>query len=365
MKKIFSFAIAVAILCVSAQSVSAATRLKDITSLEGDYQIPLMGYGLMVGLDGTGDKRGTQFTIRSLVNMLQRMGVTVDADAVKVKNVAAVMVTALVGPLSRVGGTLDVTVSSLGDATSLQGGLLLLTPLSGPDGVVYSSAQGPITIGGFNIQSGGTQIRNNYSLVGRIPSGGLVQAVPPRMTPSEAYASFILRDPDITTATRIVSAINRRFGDVASAIDAATVHVTMPPDHDAAMTFLARLEAVRVVPDIEARVVLNEKTGTIVAGGNVSVAPVALAHGALTVEISSSPVIIQPLPFSGGETAYSSQSDISVQEEAAKVVAFEEVASVGEMASALNAIGATPRDIIAIFQALREAGALRARLIIM
>lgn len=365
MNRLLKFAAAIAIMGVSAQSASAATRLKDITSLEGDYQIPIIGYGLMVGLDGTGDKRGTQFTNRSLVNMLQRMGVTVDAKAVRVKNVAAVMVTGRVGPLSRVGGTLDVTVSSLGDASSLQGGLLLLTPLSGPDGVVYASAQGPITIGGFNIKAGGSQIRNNYSLVGRIPGGGLIQTRPPSMTPSEAYASFILREPDVTTVTRIVSAINRRFGDVASAIDAATVHVTMPPDHDAAMSFLARLESITVVPDVEARVVLNEKTGTIVAGSHVSVAPVALAHGALTVEISSSPIIIQPLPFSGGETAFSSQVDISVQEEAAKVVAFDEVASVGEMASALNAIGATPRDIIAIFQALREAGALRARLIIM
>jgi flagellar P-ring protein precursor FlgI len=351
--------------CMTMPAANAATRLKDITRLEGDYQIPIIGYGLMVGLDGTGDKKGTQFTNRSLVNMLQRMGVTVDANAVKVKNVAAVIVTAQVSPLSKVGGTVDVTVSSLGDATSLQGGMLLLTPLSGPDGVVYASAQGPITIGGFNVQAGGTQIRNNYSLVGRIPSGGLVQTAPPRMALPVSYASFILQEPDVTTATRIVSAINRRFGEVASAIDAATVHVTMPPDHDASMSFLARLEAVTVVPDVEARVVLNEKTGTIVSGSHVSVAPVALAHGALTVEISSSPIIVQPLPFSGGETAFSSQSDISVQEESAKVVAFDEVASVGEMAAALNAIGATPRDVIAIFQALREAGALRARLIIM
>jgi flagellar P-ring protein precursor FlgI len=177
--------------------------------------------------------------------------------------------------------------------------------------------------------------------------------------------AFTLRDPDLTTATRIAAAINGRYGEVATALDAATVEVTMPPEHDAAMSFLARVEAVTVEPDMEARVVLNEKTGTIVAGGQVSLAPVALAHGALTVEISASPVIVQPLPLSDGETAYARQSDIAVQEETAKVVAFEEVASVGEVASALNAIGATPRDIIAIFQALKEAGALRAELIIM
>lgn len=344
----------------------AATRLKDITSMSTDYAVPLIGYGLVVGLEGSGDGKNTQFTIRSLANMLQRMGVTVEPKQMKVKNVAAVMVTGDISPLQRPGGRMDVTVSSIGDAKSLQGGVLLLTPLSGPDGVAYASAQGPLTIGGFNINAGGgNAIQNNYTLVGRIPGGGLVQMAPPELPTDPTSVTFVLHDPDVTTTHRIVQAINGRFGEVASAVNAASVQVTMPIERGASMAFLSRLESVEVDPDVQAKVVFNERTGTIVAGGQVSVAPVALAHGALTVEVSSSPFISQPLPFSDGTTAYSAQTDIAVQEEAAKVVAFEEVASVAEVAAALNAIGATPRDIIAIFQAIRQAGALRAELIIM
>jgi flagellar P-ring protein FlgI len=347
-------------------TVHAATRLKDISTLSSEYNVPIVGYGLVVGLDGSGDGKGTQFTIRSVANMLQRMGVTVSAEDMKVKNVAAVMVTGVITPLAHPGGRLDVTVSSLGDAKSLQGGVLLLTPLSGPDGVAYAMAQGSLTIGGFNIQaSGGNAVQNNYSLVGRIPGCGLVQAAPPALPVEAGHVSFSLENPDITTAVRVATAINSHFGEVATAVDAATISVTIPEDADHSMAFLSRLESVEVEPDMEARVVLNERTGTIVAGGQVTVAAVALAHGALTVQVSSSPVISQPLPFSEGETAYRDRTDISVQEEAAKVVAFEEATSVAEVAAALNAIGATPRDIIAILQAIHAAGALRAELIVM
>lgn len=348
------------------QPAFANTRLKDISMLSTEYSVPLVGYGLVVGLDGTGDGKNTQFTIRSLVNMLQRMGVTVNANEVKVKNVAAVMVTASIEPLAHPGGRLDVTVSSVGDAKSLQGGVLLLTPLSGPDGVAYAIAQGPLTIGGFNIQaSGGNEVQNNYALVGRIPSGALVQEAPPDLPAQAGLVTFTLDDPDITTASRAVQAINQKFGDIATASDAATITVSVPDDRSQAVAFLSRLESIEIEPDEQARVVVNERTGTIVAGGQVTVAPVALAHGALTVQVSSSPVISQPLPFSDGETAYRDLTDIAVQEEAAKVVAFEEAASVAEVAAALNAIGATPRDIIAILQAIHRAGALRAELVIM
>jgi len=364
--RILSGALVVSLACGLCSQAKAGTRLKDISSLSTEYSVPLVGYGLVVGLDGTGDGKNTQFTIRSLVNMLQRMGVTVNADDVKVKNVAAVMVTASIDPLAHPGGRLYVTVSSVGDAKSLQGGVLLLTPLSGPDGVAYAVAQGPITIGGFNIQaSGGNAVQNNYSLVGRIPGGALVQEAPPDLPTVIGLVTFTLNDPDITTASRATQAINERYGDIASAVDAATITVTVPEDRTQAMAFMARLESVEVDPDTQARVVVNERTGTIVAGGQVSVAPVALAHGALTVQVSSSPVISQPLPFSEGETTYRDLTDIAVQEEAAKVVAFEEAASVAEVAAALNAIGATPRDIIAILQAIHRAGALRAELVIM
>ena len=348
---------------------ASKVRIKDISSFQNKAEIDLIGYGLVIGLDGTGDGTGTQFTTQSLVNMMERMGLTVDVKKVKVKNVAAVMVTTKVSSFQTEGSYFDVTVSSVGDASSLQGGTLLLTPLSGIDGVVYASAQGPVSIGGFNVQvDEGNKIVNNYTLVGRIPNGGKVvnRVEAPDANNREVYLS--LTNPDFTTAYRIAERINIKYGLTAYPMDGGTVKLVVPDSlsHQInRMKFISDIGQLQVVPDNNARVVINEKTGTIVAGKHVTVEPVAIAHGTITVDIQSKPVISQPEPFSGGETIYTQESRININDEKARVVHLKGAVYLSDVAKALNKIGATPRDIIAIFQALKQAGALRAELIIL
>ncbi len=343
-------------------------RIKDITSYRGDAESDLIGYGLVIGLDGTGDGKGTQFTIQSLVNMMERMGLTVDPNQVKVKNIAAVVVTAKLSPANAVGSRIDVTVSSIGDASSLQGGTLLMTPLSSQEGMVYAVAQGAVSIGGFNVQlEDGNRIVNNYTLVGRVPSGSLVQRqVTGSGNTKELYLA--LHYPDYTTASRIVNRINQEFGSPAFAVDGATVQVIVPDSlsgPNARLQFMAAIGELRVSPDASAKVIINEKTGTIVAGENVSIAPVALAHGNLTITIRTSPVISQPNPFSEGTTVVTSEAQVNVENEKARVLELPEAVTISQIATALNSMGATPRDIIAIFQALKQAGALRAELVLL
>ncbi|MEW5993890.1 MAG: flagellar basal body P-ring protein FlgI [Candidatus Zixiibacteriota bacterium] len=366
----FSVALAALLLiCASTVTVNAEkVRIKDICSFQDKQEIDLIGYGLVIGLDGTGDGTGTRFTIQSLVNMMERIGLTVEADKVKVKNVAAVMVTTRISSHQAKGSYFDVTVSSLGDASSLQGGTLLLTPLAGSDGVVRGIAQGPVSIGGFNVQVQEERIFNNYTLVGRVPGGGKITN--PLPTPEEYGAEFhlALHDRDYTTAHRIAERINIAYGLVAFPIDAGAVRVTVPDSlsHPARrMEFLSDIGLLQVVPDNTARVVINEKTGTIVAGQHVTIEPVAVAHGAITVSIQSTPVISQPGPFSLGETVVTEDAQITVEDEQAHVVHLERTVYLSDIARAMNKIGATPRDIIAIFQALKQAGALRAELIIL
>ncbi|MEA1979638.1 MAG: flagellar basal body P-ring protein FlgI [candidate division Zixibacteria bacterium] len=348
---------------------ASKVRIKDISSFQNKAEIDLVGYGLIIGLDGTGDGTGTQFTTQSLVNMMERMGLTVDVKKVKVKNVAAVIVTAKASSFQTEGSYFDVTVSSVGDASSLQGGTLLLTPLSGIDGVVYASAQGPISIGGFNVQvDEGNKIVNNYTLVGRVPNGGKVinRVEAPDANNREVYLS--LTNPDFTTAHRIAERINIKYGLTAYPMDGGTVKLVVPDSlsHQInRMKFISDIGQLQVVPDNNARVVINEKTGTIVAGKHVTVEPVAIAHGTITVDIQSKPVISQPEPFSGGETIYTQESRININDEKARVVHLKRAVYLSDVAKALNKIGATPRDIIAIFQALKQAGALRAELIIL
>lgn len=369
MEKIRKILAIIIILLMCAVSAGAEdVRIKDICRYRGDAEIDLIGYGLVIGLDGTGDGKGTQFTIQALVNMMERMGLTVDPDEVKVKNVAAVMATAKISSAHKVGSRIDVTVSSVGDASSLQGGTLLMTPLASLDGIVYAVAQGPVSIGGFNIQVGdGNKIVNNYTLVGRVPGGALVENSPAESNGGvDLYLALL--NPDYTTASRIVERINLEYGLTAYAVDEATVHVSVPDSlahPNDRIKFMSTIGNLRVAPDAVARVVINEKTGTIVAGQNVSISPVALAHGNLTINIETLPVISQPNAFSGGETVVTSQSRVTVEEEAARVVGLPEVVTISELSSALNEIGATPRDIIAIFQALKETGALRAELVLM
>ncbi|MCP4567851.1 MAG: flagellar basal body P-ring protein FlgI [FCB group bacterium] len=353
----------------TATTISASSvRIKDIASYQNDAETDLIGYGLIIGLDGTGDGKGTQFTIQSLVNMMERMGVTVNAAQVKVKNVAAVMVTAKISSAHKPGSRIDVTVSSVGDASSLQGGTLLLTPLSSLDGTVYAVAQGAVSIGGFNVQlEDGNKIVNNYTLVGRVPDGALVQTQPTEIGDSkDIYMSLL--NPDYTTASRIVNRINREYGLTAYAIDEGAVRIRVPDSlshPNDRIDFISTIGRLRVSPDAVAKVVINEKTGTIVAGQNVSISPVALAHGNLTINIRSTPVISQPGPFSDGETVVTSESQLSVTEDKARVIQLPEVVTISQVAMALNSMGATPRDIIAILQALKETGALRAQLVLL
>lgn len=366
---IFKRLLAIIILIVLCGQFALANsvRIKDITYYQNDSEIDLIGYGLVIGLDGTGDGKGTQFTTQALVNMMERMGLTVDVNQVKVKNVAAVMVTAKITAAHKPGSKIDVTVSSVGDASSLLGGMLLLTPLSSLDGTVYAVAQGAVSIGGFNVQlADGNKIVNNYTLVGRVPNGGLVQMQPPETGGGkDLYLSLIY--PDYTTSARIVNRINREYGMTAYAVDEGTVRVRVPDSLSHAndrIRFLSNIGRLRVSPDVVARVVINEKTGTIVAGEHVSISPVVLAHGNLSVTIRATPVISQPNAFSEGETVVTSESRVSVKEEMARVLQFPEVVTISQIATALNQMGVTPRDIIAIFQALKETGALRAELVL-
>ena len=358
----------ISIILLFASAGAAIVPLKNIAKIQSKVRIPLLGYGLVVGLDGSGDSKGTIFTNQSLNNMMLRMGVTLPADKVKVKNIAAVMVTAEITPLDPIGSRIDVTVSSLGDASSLEGGILLLTPLSAPNGDVSAWAQGPVSTGGFNAQAGGgDRISNNYTLVGRVPGGGLIE----RQYSFPADNNIIkiqLEMPDYTTADRLSKKIKATVKNCSvEAVSEKTVHVIpLKRDFTAGdlISLISQIENLEIETSSPARIVINEKTGTIVAGANVIVEAVALAHGNLTIEIKSTPIISQPQPFSRGRTVVTADREVSAKEEIARMVYFDEATNISELAKALNGIGATPRDIISIFQALKSAGVLHAELII-
>ena len=342
------------------------SRVKDLATIEGLNDLPLVGYGIVVGLDGTGDSPRSLFTNQALSNMLERFGISVESEKVRVRNVAAVMVTARLSPFSKVGQTHDVMVSSMGDARSLQGGTLLLSPLIGPDEKVYGVAQGPVSLGGFAVESGGVSVRQNVSSVGRIPSGFLVEVEQGNSLDGIEEFRYALMDPDFTTAKRIEEAINNTIGmNIATAIDPVTINVAVPNDYAGGPLALIRdTESVLIMPDANARVVINERTGTVVIGDAVRLSSVAISHGALSVSITNTPVVSQPGPFSQGNTSVQRSTSVQVQEQGTGVVVIQQSANVGDVAGALNNLGVTPRDIIAIFQALKRAGALQAELVI-
>ncbi len=350
----------------AARSGAAATRLKELITIEGVRENQLIGYGLVVGLAGTGDRRQTVFSAQSLTNLLERMGVSVPPAAIRVNNVAAVMVTATLPPFAQPGSRIDATAAAAGDASNLQGGLLLLTSLRGVDGQVYAVAQGPVVTGGFVAGRGGTNQTLNHPTVGRIPNGATVE----RAGPAAVLGSQVklqLRRPDFTTAARIAEALNRRFDEgkakIARAENAGLVRVDLPASYAArAVEFLGELEGLAVETDRQARVVVNERTGTIVIGKEVRIAPVAVMHGALTVEIQTSFAVSQPAPLSSGSTQVVPQVGVGVREERTRNVVLKQGATVEELVRALNAIGSTSRDVIAILQSLRSAGALEAEL---
>jgi flagellar P-ring protein precursor FlgI len=353
---------------VSPAHAESGTRLKDVASIQGVESIPLIGYGLVVGLNKTGDKRQTIFSAQTLANMLERFGVAVPASQIKIENVAAVLVTAELPAYAKVGARIDVTASSVGDARSLQGGTLLATPLRGGNGEIYALAQGPLSIGGFGGGSGGNSVQVNHLTVGRVPAGAQVQTASGTTLPTSDTITLALREPDFVSAARIAEAVNGELGaDQASILDPGSVSVKVPDQYRSNVaTLMARLELVPVETDTNARVVINERTGTVVVGGQVRIGAAAVAHGSLSVRISTQFEVSQPGPLSrGGTTAVVPNEQVDVQEKDAQLVSLEAGTTLESVVRALNALGATPRDIIAIMQALKAAGALRAELVVL
>jgi len=365
MKKIL-YALIAAIVLFSSDSAHAI-RIKEIASFDGVRDNQLIGYGLVVGLNGTGDGNQVKFQVQSLVNALERMGVTINRADVTVKNVAAVMVTATLPPYSKQGMKIDVLVSSMGDAKSIAGGTLLMTPLKGADGQVYAVAQGAVSTNSFSYGGQAAAAQKNHPTSGRIPEGALVERELPNALKERAQLKLNLQQPDFTTAARITAAINEKFNaPVATSADAGSVVITIPPAFEGrTVEFIAAMERLDVRPDGIAKVVLNERTGTIVMGENVRLSSVAVSHGNLTLLIRETPQVSQPAPLSRtGETVVVPRTQLKVSEEAGGLALVREGASIGEVIRALNALGVTPRDLIGIMQAIRAAGALQAELVI-
>jgi len=349
-----------------AEADSSAARLKELVSLEGVRDNQLIGYGIVVGLKGTGDRQQTLFTTQSLANLLRQMGVTVEPTLILVKNTAAVMVTATLPPFAQPGMQIDATVGAMGDAASLQGGLLLMTSLRGIDGQVYSTVQGPVVTGAFIAGAAGTTQTLNHPTVGRVPGGAIVERSAPSVQPA-GNLKLQLHQADFTTAVRIADAVNQKFPadlkPIAHADNSGLVSVAIPPEYSTRTAeFVASLETLKVETDRPARVVINERTGTIVMGKEVRVSPVAIMHGNLTVEIQTRYDVSQPLPFSTGTTQVTPEVSVGVKEEKARNVVLKEGATVEELVRALTSIGSTARDIIAILQSLRSAGALESEI---
>ena len=346
------------------QSPVQAARIKDIVDIKGARQNQLVGYGLVVGLFGTGDGKNSVFTSQSLAALLNKMGVTVNPEQLKGNNVAAVMVTADLPPFARAGSQIDVLVSSIGGAESLQGGTLLLTPLRAANGQVYAVAQGPVSTGGFVVKGASAGVAKNFPTVGRVAGGALVERELSVAFNEKHRLCLALRAPDFTTASRVAAAINATvFNGTASTPDGGTVDVIVPQRYlGNVVAFVSMIENLEVTPDVESKVVINERTGTVIMGETVRISTVAIAHGNLSIQISESANVSQPLPFSDGRTVATPQTDVAVQEGRSPIYLMNQGVSIGDVVRALNALGVSPRDLIAIFQALKAAGALQAKL---
>ena len=344
-------------------SICEAARIKDIANINGVRPNILIGYGLVVGLNGTGDKNSTIFTNQTLSNMLEKMGVIVDPTTTKVSNVAGVMVTAEMPPFAKAGNRIDVAVSSLGDATSLEGGVLLMTPLKGGDGQSYAVAQGPLLVGGFPVGGQGASVQKNHPTVGRIPNGAIVEQEIAYESPGDAL-KISLKRPDFTNARRVVDRINGLYPGIASAEDGGTIIVNIPehmkPDP---VKFLSIIESLDINPDNYAKIVVDEKTGTIVIGEDVRIATVAISHGNVSVQIKEDKKVSQAMPLAqGGQTVVTPDTQMRVEEEKGHFVYLEKGASIKELVDALNAVGLSARDVITILRTIKAAGALQAEL---
>lgn len=354
---------------IFALSIPSFARIKDIASIQGASGVQVIGYGLVTGLNQTGDNQQSSFTVQSVINMLKRFGLTPPANNPRTRNVAAVMVTATVPAFMKTGAKVDVQVSSIGDATSLQGGILLMTPLSLSNGEIVGLAQGAVSIGGYDISSLGSRVGKNVSTSGRVPNGLILERNIESNFIENNLIRISLREPDFTTANRIAQAINGSAGlaNTATAIDAGTVQVQLPAGTTLAqqINFISQIEALNVVSDPIARVVINERTGTVVVGGNVQLLPSVVAHGGLEIQIQKQVLVPQPAPFTIRPPQIAETAEINTNEEVTTAKALNvQGATVQNIADALNLLQVKPRDLIAIFQALKDAGALQGELII-
>jgi flagellar P-ring protein precursor FlgI len=358
-------AIVLAALCPLA---ATAVQVRDLVMVSGARDNQLVGYGLVVGLAGDGDKDPV-YTKQTVANLLQRYGINVPPTTLSSKNVAVVMVTADIQAFSKPGARLDVQVASMGDAKSLQGGVLLQTPLLGADNKVYAVAQGPLSIGGFVAGGGGgggATVTKNHPTAAQIVNGAIVEREIPTSIVHDDTIELLLREPSFTSASRLAAAINTAFTNSAHALDSTTVKVHMPEGAEAfPIDFIARLESLEIMPDTPARIIINERTGTIVATASIRISSCAVSQGNIIINVTSTQDVSQPNPFSNtGKTVVTQQTTTDVMESKAALVALPELPTVEKVASALNALGATPRDMMAIFEAMKQAGALQAELII-
>ncbi len=358
---------ALALIMAALPQLAQAARIKDIAAFDGVRENQLIGYGLVVGLNGSGDTDQTRFPVQSLVGALERMGVTVNRTEITVKNIAAVMVTAQLPPFAKQGNRLDVLVSSVGDSKSLAGGTLMMAPLKGADGQVYAVAQGAILTNSFSYGGQASSAMKNHPTAGTVPGGALIERELPNVLAGKKLLTLNLHQSDFTTAARVASAINERFkGEVASLTDPGSVQIAVPePYQHRIVEFVAVLERLDVNPDVTARVVMNERTGTIVMGENVRISTVAVSHGNLTVLVKETPKVSQPAPLSTGTTTVVPRTDLKVAEEKVNISLLREGANLGEVVRGLNTLGVTPRDLLGIMQAIKAAGALNADLSVM
>ena len=369
-QKLLRFLIALTALVASAAiwwpATAQAARIKEVATVQGVRSNPLVGYGIVVGLDGTGDQTtSTPFTTQSINALLQQMGVTVPAGtSMQLKNVAAVMVTAALPAFAQPGQTMDVNVSSLGNAKSLRGGLLIATPLKGADGQIYALAQGNLIVGGAGASAGGSKVQINHLSAGRIPEGATVERSVPTPLNQGDSLQLDLNSSDYNTAREVARAINNRMGDgTAQALNGRVVKVRMPESADARVNFMADIENLDVIAaPAAARVVINARTGSVVVNSAVTISPCAVAHGNLSVTISSTPVVSQPNALSQGQTVQGEKADITINQQAGSLIQLPLGTKLTDVVKALNSLGATPMDLLAILQAIKSAGALNAEL---
>ena len=353
-------------------AAGVTVRVKDIAYVDGVRENQLFGYGVVVGLSGTGDSQQVvNFTTKMLTNVFEKLGVIIENREQNFisKNIAIVMVTANIPAFAKPGTRLDILVSTVGDAKSLKGGVLLQTSIQGADNEVYAVAQGPLSISGSeNLQGQGQSVVKGVSTVATIPSGAIVEREIPFNIFDGDYIDLVLRDPDFTTSTRLVRAIGNVFGSVAMPLSPAVVRVNVPDEYlgvQRLIGFISEIEDISVSPDSIARIIINERTGTIVVGKDVRISTVAVAHGNLTITITESPEVVQPSPFGGGQTEVIPSTEIEIDEQRAQLKVVAEGATVHDVARTLNILGVTPRDLIAIFQAIKKAGSLHAELVVM